>query len=532
MANLTSLPLSAQQYLGPLADITLPGTTDPAIQNYPYAPGNDDPRRADWATDLDWQLRDAFWMAATRAQWKLSESVQATGLLSYGRLHSDHTLLPQGGVDQLESDQDITATLQTVQGEFRLAGTAGERFEWIAGVSANHDETKELHIAYATHNSFNFGPPIVGNPTGIPLLFEKAGQRAATQADSAGVFLTGTLALSDDWKFTQGIRYTREKRHSEGCTYEPVDSVGVIGLTRVVNGISLSRGGRGDAQKGECFTLDADGNPGLFADTLKEHNVSLRSVIDWTPAEDALLYASVTRGYKSGGFPVIIATDQANLAPATQERLMAYELGAKLTLPGRWAHVDVAAFHYDYKNKQLLTYKLDRLFGSLPLIRNAPKSEVNGGEISLVLVPVDALTITAVAAYIDTRVIEFVSTTAKGETLDFHGRPFNYAPKVQAALVATWEVLLGSDLRLTPGADVTYGSHTNATLEGDPTFAIGHYVMFGTRATLARGPWSVTAFGRNLSNELQKFGVFRTGDTVAVTTAYPRTYGVTLGYDF
>ena len=40
----------------------------------------------------------------------------------------------------------------------------------------------------------------------------------------------------------------------------------------------------------------------------------------------------------------------------------------------------------------------------------------------------------------------------------------------------------------------------------------------GARATLARGAWTVTAFGRNLSNELQKFGVFRTGDTVAVTS--------------
>lgn len=531
-ANLTSLPLNAAQFLGPLADITLPGTVDPAIQNYPYVPGNDDPRAADWAPDKDWQLRDTFWMAASRAQWDLSDTLQATGLLSYGHEHSDHSLIPQGGLPVLESDQDILATLKTIQGEVRLSGQPADAFDWIAGISGNHDETDELHIAYATHNSFNFGPPVTGNPTGTPLLFEKAGQIANTKADSAGAFLTGNLHFAEGWTFTQGVRFTQEKRTYEGCTYEPVDSRGVIGLTNVVNGISLSKGGRGDAQKGDCFTLDADGNPGLFHGTLKEHNWSTRSVIDWKPFDDGMIYFSYVRGYKSGGFPVIIATDQSNFEPATQERLVSYEVGGKFTLPGHWAHVDLAAFHYDYKDKQLLTYRLDRLFGALPLIRNAPKSEVDGGEISLVMAPTDALTVTMVGSYIETRIIEFTSTTARGEQFDFHGRPFNYAPKVQAAMVAAYAIPLLDDYRLTPSADLTYASSTNATLEGDPTFAIDHYVFVGARLVLERGPWTFAAFGRNLTNELQRVGVFRTGDTVVATAAYPRTYGIALTYDF
>ena len=89
-----------------------------------------------------------------------------------------------------------------------------------------------------------------------------------------------------------------------------------------------------------------------------------RTVLDWTPQEGQMFYVSYTRGYKSGGFPVILAARQENFEPVTQEKLVAYEIGAKNLLFDGLLRLDTGAFYYDYRDKQLLTFRLDQFFGA------------------------------------------------------------------------------------------------------------------------------------------------------------------------
>jgi iron complex outermembrane recepter protein len=436
-------------------------------------------------------------------------------------------------VSVLQSDQIVTAMLEALGTELRLDGGFGENVDWLVGFSASFDETSEFHEAYATKNSFNFGPPLIGNPTGIPLLFEKAAQIAATTGESYGGFTTVHWRIADGWALTQGFRYTNELRTYEGCTLEPEDSVGIVGLTNVLNGLSLAGGGTGGAQKGDCFTLDLESNPRLFDGELREDNFSTRTVLEWSPNAESLFYLSYTRGYKAGNFPVVIATTHAAFEPATQERLVAYEGGSKATFLDGFVHADLSAFFYDYADKQLLTYFTDPVFGALPLLRNAPKSSVWGFEASVQWNPLEGLDLVTAASYIDTRVDEFVGTTATGVENDFAGQPFNYAPKIQATGLASYGFDV-EDWRLTLGGDVTYADDTNATLEQDPAFAIDSYVLFGARLRITdpSGRWSFLLFGRNLTDELQRTGVFRSGDVVTASAGFPRTYGATVEFRY
>lgn len=298
--------------------------------------------------------------------------------------------------------------------------------------------------------------------------------------------------------------------------------------------MSLALGGQGGAAQGSCFTLDAQNTPGLFEGTLNEDNVSTRTVLDWSGIEDVLLYLSYTRGYKSGGFPVILAARQANFAPVDQEQLVAYEGGGKVDLFDRRLHLDVSGFFYDYKDKQLLTFILDPFFGSLPLIKNAPDSEVWGVELASSWSPFDGLTLGAAGSYIRTKVNEFVSTTAQGRQFDFAGQPFNFAPEWQGIFMASYAFPIDEHFELATGLDLFYASDTNATLEEDPAYVMPSYHSLGARVALRSqdGVWSVTAFGRNLTDDLQRIGVNRSGDSVAVYAAMPRTYGLTLAYNF
>ncbi len=132
-----------------------------------------------------------------------------------------------------------------------------------------------------------------------------------------------------------GIRYTDSKIDFQGCT---ADSDGTLG-TGLQNLINFLRGLGGlpsiTIPVGGCVTLDAATlTPGLVVNNLDEDNVSWRAGIDVKPSSDLLLYASVSKGYKSGSFPLLSASDTLQFNPVTQEAVIAYELGFKATVLG------------------------------------------------------------------------------------------------------------------------------------------------------------------------------------------------------
>src|SRR5262249_46790094 len=155
-----------------------------------------------------------------------------------------------------------------------------------------------------------------------------------------------------------------------------------------------------------------------------------------------------------------------------------------------------------YADKQLLTFEEDQIFGAMPILKNAPKSLVEGMETTATLVPTEGLYLTAIGSYIRTKIIEFDSTTAQGKSFDFSGRPFNFAPRLQAAFLANYTFPVAADLEFNVGGDYNYNSATNGTLEGDPAYAIRKYYTVGAHVGLAPldHHWIVTAFGRNLTN--------------------------------
>src|SRR3546814_19383022 len=53
--------------------------------------------------------------------------------------------------------------------------------------------------------------------------------------------------------------------------------------------------------EGQCNTFDPEtGTFGEVQSLLDENNVAWRAALDWSPNDDTLLYASVSRGYKAG----------------------------------------------------------------------------------------------------------------------------------------------------------------------------------------------------------------------------------------
>ncbi|MDB5987728.1 MAG: hypothetical protein JWR16_2781 [Nevskia sp.] len=506
---------------------------DPTVRNYPIIPNNQNPRIADWNPKRDFKERDNFWSASLRPSWDISDTLNLTGLFSFQQVRADGTQLPSSGLNVEDIDQVIYAFIRSYSAEVRLSGKFGEQGNWVVGVNGNYDKHHEVNEGHSSENSLNillFGDTA---PLFKPIFFEKGAAKSDAQVHAGSVFADGNWQLLDSLKLTLGARYTRENENYQGCTYILADNDSIIPFPYFTIA-SFLRGGDTIVNQGDCGSIGPDGKPGLVIGRLGESNVSYRSVLSWTPIDDTLFYASYSRGFKSGGFPTIFSVDQTSLSPVKQEKLNAYEVGSKLTSLNGDLHVNLSAFYYDYRNKQLLTYFKDPVFGSLQYLQNVPKSLDEGIELTTTYSPIHRLYLTAAGSYIRTKVIEYQGLTSQGSDFDFAGQSFNYTPRLQATLIGSYTFALSERLEVSPGVSFTYTGGTNSTLEHDPLFALNGHRVYDFHVGLAppKANWSVTAFGRNVSNEFYKSSVIKLGDSVFAYTGPPQVFGVTLTYDY
>jgi iron complex outermembrane recepter protein len=186
--------------------------------------------------------------------------------------------------------------------------------------------------------------------------------------------------------------------------------------------------------------------PDGFLSELDEDNTSWRVGVNWRFADARMIYANISKGYKAGSFPTVATAASVQLQPATQEELLAYEIGTKMLLLGGALQFNAAAFYYDYTDKQVLGAINDPIFGSLPALVNVPESEVVGAEFAMEWYPVEGLRIAPSLSYADSEVKgefrnfdPFFSGTFNPGDKDFSGQSFPNAPKWTGNLDAQYE---------------------------------------------------------------------------------------------
>jgi iron complex outermembrane receptor protein len=131
--------------------------------------------------------------------------------------------------------------------------------------------------------------------------------------------------------------------------------------------------------------------PGLFVppiEILDSNNKEWgsRFALDYQMSDDVLLYASISRGFKGGGFS--IAALQALLGLAGQavepEVLWAYEAGFKTNWQDGALQLNGSVYYYDWKNLQTFQPLLDPALGiAVPQLLNVPASSMIGGELEI-----------------------------------------------------------------------------------------------------------------------------------------------------
>ncbi|MEE4349047.1 MAG: TonB-dependent receptor [Pacificimonas sp.] len=240
-------------------------------------------------------------------------------------------------------------------------------------------------VYYFSEDNFSdfgdiFSIPVGPLPAGLPLIL--ADRTLTNETEAIAGYIQGDFNVTDQVTLTAGIRYTDETKDFS---------------------ISDNRASCNDGTlEPSCVS-----NPNLIAANgvaiPQSQNISIwtpRFAVNYEPNADILLFASATRGFKSGGWNAR-GTSASELLPFDAETAWSYEAGLKTELLDRRLRVNVTAFYLDVNDLQTPS-AFTRANGSIAFItRNFANYENKGLEIELNAVAAPGFNLFAALGYQD-----------------------------------------------------------------------------------------------------------------------------------
>lgn len=410
-----------------------------------------------------------------------------------------------------ESNNINDTKIDVVSEEVHLSSKEGGPLTWIVGGYYSHDTMNE------TYNYF-MQQSVYVTTIGAQTLSTRYRQTTS----SAAAFAHAEYALGGGWDVIGGIRYTHERRFWRGCTYDSGD--GTLGAF-----VGVPAGG--------CATFDDIpgtpdfGTPAVYENTIRANRVMWKVGLDKKFGPN-LVYATVSSSFKSGGFSGINTTLQSQLSPYGPEKVIAYEVGAKLALLHKTLRINGAAFWYDYRDKQETNY-VNTFAGALAQMTNVPRARVRGFELDATWQATRNLSFQASTTYLDARVTRWpdagIDAGGVAVSTDVSGARLANAPSWQSNLAGTYEHRVGSGLTAFLTVDMNARtSYSGRILELDPSSAVPGYTLVNGRLGIkaADDKWRVSLWMRNMADRYYYTSAFVGNSLFVRMNGMPRTVGL------
>ena len=420
--------------------------------------------------------------------------------------------------------------------------------QYIHGIDRFTRQSHELRLSSPKENRLRF----VGG-----LFYQR--QRHNIQQDYIIDDLSDDLAIStkpDNIWLTKQIRIDRDYAAFGELSYDLTDKLTATGGIRVFKSHNTLEGffgfgsgyssGTGEAA---CFT-DGDGNvlPPTVAGApctnldkgTKETDFIHRLNLTYRITDDALVYATWSRGYRPGGI-----NRRGTLPPYKSDFLTNYEIGWKTSWLDNRVRFNGAFYWEDWKNFQF------SILGAQGLteIKNAGQARIKGVETDVTIAVADGLTLSGAAAYTDAKLHEnycgFVDENGDPETVcpdpeAPKGTRLPVTPKFKGNATARYEFALG-ELEAHVQGSIVHQSASQSDLRLFERSILGKlpsYTTFDFSFGVARGNWHMELYAVNLFDERGQVTRYTQcaeavcGDNTYYVPIKPRTVGLKFGQKF
>lgn len=379
--------------------------------------------------------------------------------------------------------------------EIHLSGKAmDDRLKWIIGGFYFKED------AFEHQHAILFQPVIVTGPGPYDFVPDVTGgvdfQNVLDQkTTSYAGFGQLNYAITEKFSATVGLRYSHEKK-------ELTSSFGMFAIGNV----------RPEAETSDSW-----------------NNLSPKFGLEYHINDDAMVYVSASRGFRSGGFN---GREFTPFSPGSfdPEKIWAYEVGMKSEWMERRVRLNVSGYYYDYTD-----YQGNTLRNLAISTGNIASVEIYGMEIEGYARPVDDLDIFVGIGYNENNITDVdpnAIITIRPDT------QLPQSPKWTVALGAQYTIALSNWGTLALRGDYFYKSAHEFFLPNFPSEHQKGYSIVNSRVVLApeSGRWELHFFVQNLTDKKYKmFGEETAPFGTAVTTAKfgrPREWGASLQVNF
>lgn len=380
------------------------------------------------------------------------------------------------------------------------------------GLDLSDDALFAAQLPPEVQDSFNGLSDALSGALGVPL--PDGGSVALIslqEAEATAYFGQATINFTEQLYLTLGGRFQEETR-------KVIDSaVGTANTDGSITGplVSLGKPEKDDT------------------------NFSPKVVAGYKPMDDALIYGSWSKGFKSGTFNTVNIYDAPEYV--LPEEVTSYELGSKVTFAGGQMQLNAAAFRNEIENQQVQFVSL--LAGGAVRLENAAEVEINGGELELTYKPDwnTGLFMGGSLTYLDATYGSYPNASAfdepfglyNGGTGDFSGNRTVRTPEWAGnAFVNQLIALSHGDLEF--GVSGFYSSDLYFQPSNTEISRQKSYMTFDGQVSYLHNASQVriTLLGRNLSDERYQLTQFHTDAGVAHFLNPPRAFGVRLDWTF
>lgn len=257
-------------------------------------------------------------------------------------------------------------------------------------------------------------------------------------------------------------------------------------------------------------------------------NFSFNARLNWTPTEDLLAYAGVSRGFKGGAFNLgLFALPLVEDYKVKEEKLTSYEAGLKTSMHDGRFQLNGAIFYYDYVDFQAFLY--DSATRS-SLIFNTDAT-IKGLELEGVAQLFEGFDLTASLTLLDAT-LDDVADRA-GNIAD---RDMALAPDVSASVLArySWAAPWGGSFAVQ--SDVIYRSEHYFDPLNSPALHEPSYVVVDARVSWTNEAenWEIALIGKNIGDKTYRNYAFDFSSQLYIQGMYarPQWFGGTVSYRF
>ncbi len=487
--------------------LTTPGTGFPDPVNDPFTlqtfPVPDDPfdvnTNANDLSDIDaygitlqvgWRISDA---------WRLDSVTSYRGFDFDLKLDTDGTPLPLLDVLVLQDQEQFSQ-------ELRLTYDDGEKLAVTGGLYYFYDDDLTFSgVDNGAASLFGFTVSTFGLATSSLADTDQV-------TDSFAAFVDATYEITDRLSLSAGLRYTYEDKSS---------------MRRFENFFDATLSVLDDTPP----FLQGVGVAGVVIEGEEDFDaLTPRVSLSYDVTSDVLVYASASRGFKSGGFSGRANSD-FGFQPFRPEFVWSYEAGLKSSWQDGRLIANLAYFYNDYTDIQVTSFGADPVTGVfVDLFTNAAAATIQGVEREVVAQPIEGLSLNGSLGFLDADYDEFDILVA-GEVTDVSDRDLVNAPRWNLSFGGTYVKPITDDVSVTLHADVAHRSSFANEVTDSPNLRQDAYWLANAFVSVGAPDksWEVRAGIRNIGDEAIRVQGFNLEAFPGLETAFygaPRTYDI------